>query len=271
MASPSRALRSIIDPCSGSSHQDKLDAMLLLATFDGDLAQVKNLLSLGANPESRHPGPGLPELDGRALHIAAREDYPAIVEALLVCCDPNALDANKSTALMVAAFHHNDQVVSLLAPKTDHSLCGDDSLTAFQCAILQGNCSTFDILLPYESENPARSSAGHTALMSAACEGNLEFAERLLAINDPLAHSLRGSTALMEAAMRGDVEMVELLAPHSNFDAVNLDGETAEMVARSHGESSLGRFIAALKLSRDERMALSSLTPRQAPSKKSRL
>lgn len=272
MPNPSNELLlSIIDPVSGADRQSKLDASLLLAAEDGDLGGVRQLLSEGASPLARHPGPSRPWLGGSALHIAAREDHVAIAAELLSRCDPNGLDDAKTTALIIAIFYGNEDIVAMLAPVTDLSLCGEDGLTAFQWAMKQQDESSVRLLLPYEKLSPALGSRGETALMIASGEGFLDYMHLLLPINDPLATNEAGFNALMFAALAGDIDAIQLLAPHSDLDAASKQGWTAADVAIDSGHGPAGSLLRSMALAARERDALSAQAPLRATAKKTRL
>lgn len=269
--SSNKSLLSIVDPVSGADRQSKLDALLLLAATDGDLAAVRQYLSEGASPGATHPGPSWPWLGGSPLHIAAREDHVAIASELLTRCDPNALDDSNTTALIIAVFYGNDEIIAMLAPVTDHSLCGDDGFTAFQWAIKQEDESALRQLLPYEERCPALSSRGETALMIAAGEGALDYIPQLLLINDPLAKNDNGLDAFMFAAGSGDVDAIQLLAPHSDLAATSTQGKTAADIARDSGNEQASELLRAMALAATEKAALSAQIPLHSALKKPRL
>lgn len=272
MSNPSNELLlSIVDPVSGADRQSQLDALLLLAAGDGDLAAVRQCLSEGANPCAKHPGPSRPWVGGSPLHIAAREDNVAIVSELLPRSDPNALDDSNTTALIIAVFYGNDEIIAMLAPVTDHSLCGDDGLTAFQWAIRQQDESALRQLLPYEERCPALSSRGETALMIAADEGSLDYISQLLLINDPMAKNEKGLDALMFAAGAGDVGAIQRLAPHSDLAATSTQGKTAADIARDSGNGQASELLRAMALAATEKAALSAQMPISSVLKKNRL
>lgn len=87
-----------LTPLIGAAMNGHADLVTLLATKNPNLDQLSNM-----------------QYKGNALHLAARNGYTAVIEALLQAgADINALEGTQSTALMYAAYYGHLEAVELL-------------------------------------------------------------------------------------------------------------------------------------------------------------
>jgi ankyrin repeat protein len=175
----------IVDPRDGSG-----STPLLLASSRDDVAQVRQLLKAGANPNVRNA------LDTTPLLEASLHSNAEIIKALLDAgADPNAAGADGQTPLMLVARGTNVVAAKLLLDK-GASLKASESqrqqtalmwaaansqgpmtrLLVERGADLDAKTAT-DLMTPLVSGEPRaqpRSPGGMTALMFASREGCLE-------------------------------------------------------------------------------------------------
>ena len=140
-----------------------------------DARTVKALLAT-VGPNAASPVSGEP-----ALVLALREDAMRVVEVLLA--DPGIkleLTApNTNTALMMAAFKHNEPAVRALLAKG--ALVNRPGWTALHYAAAAGDDPITRILLEHHAYIDAEAPARFTPLMIAAREGHESTVELLLA------------------------------------------------------------------------------------------
>ena len=186
------------------------DTALLGAAAGGDLAGIRNALSLGANVNARDAQERTP------LILAAYGGHLAAAEALLKAgADVNALDNRRYDILTLAA--------------------ADGRTAMVQLALAQG-ANARAITSPY---------AG-TALIAAAHHGHVEVVAALIAAKAPLDHVNNiGWTALMESIVLGDggprhTETLRLLlAAGANPNIPDKQGVSPLAQARQRGYAAL--------------------------------
>ena len=180
--------------------EDVVDASgstpLLVAASRDDLAQVKQLLKAGANPNVRN------KLETTPLLEAAFHSNADIIAALLDAgADPNAAGADGQTPLMLVARGSNVAAARLLIDKGASVKARESQRqqTALMWAAANGQGAmtrllvergadldaktTTDLMTPLVSAEPRaqpRSPGGMTALMFAAREGCLECVAAML-------------------------------------------------------------------------------------------
>lgn len=145
----------------------------------GDLDIVKLFISAGMKPNVRNK-------DGRsALHVAARENHAALVNALLAKgADVNAGSKgereNGKTALMFAAqMGHAAVVQSLLDKGANVNESTDYGKTALMFAAEYGHAAIAQVLLDKGADVNATAQDGKTALRYAATKGHTSIVELL--------------------------------------------------------------------------------------------
>jgi ankyrin repeat protein len=251
------------------------------AIFRQDLDALKNLLSKGHSPDA-------PDVsDTTPLMAAARRGWAAGVEALASRGRPGAVDKDGRNALMWAAESGDARTVEILLPLCDAAHVDGQGCSAATLALMRGNKDCARLTLPFAPQNArtangktplmwaalggdeetvgmvlachneegARAAAretaknGHTALMSAARNGNARAIRALLPVSDARQriNDASADCALTLAAMSGSLESVELLLaalPPGALDEANRQGMTAIDCALSLGHDALGEELA---------------------------
>jgi ankyrin repeat protein len=178
---------------------DALTTKLCEAAAAGDLAEVRNFLSLGADAT-------LADYDGRtALHLAAAEGHLSVVKLLAERhgVDLNALDRYNGTPLLDAVTHDHDQVARWLRAHGAH--VSDASMRTLgaklRTAASKGDTNSISRLVGVAGVHPdAADYDARTPLMLAAAEGHGDAVMLLLQLGaDPSLTDRFGSTALDDA------------------------------------------------------------------------
>lgn len=180
-----------------------------------------------------------------ALSSARRGDTPQLAQLLARGLDPDTVDAQGSTLLMLAAREGNaDTVKELLKHRPKVSLRNVAGDSALMMAVLKGEGRIVDMLLDAGAE---LNHDGWTPLMYAAFEGRAELVDRLLARGaDPAALAPNKSNALMLAARNGHAEAVRrLLRTKVDLDQKNDAGFTAETWALENGNTDIAELLRA--------------------------
>jgi ankyrin repeat protein len=173
------------------------DIALAEAAADGDLARVRALLDLGADPDRSIS-------HGSALAHAAGASQLQVVELLL---ERGAdIDGGSGLApLACAARHGHDQVIRLLLARgADIEADTDGPGTALFQAAGAGAVSTVRLLLEFGAAVDARTGKRATPLLIAAADGHLDVVAMLIEAGADLNCTDRsGDTALHHAAHKG--------------------------------------------------------------------
>ena len=183
-----------------------------------------------------------PQLD-RSLREAAAASDAARVETLLKKgADPNSLDRDGITPLMVSVVGDIDRVRAIAVkgiaeswqkglPKIIKAMKGDPAtakallkggadvnaatprgITALDLAALGGNPTLVTLLLDHGADVNRRAKRGETALMVASVAGQNQVVKLLLERGaDPMAQSQDGITAVTAAMLAGNLETVQIL------------------------------------------------------------
>lgn len=192
-------------------------------------------------------GGGLAHADSYedSLSSARQGDTQQLVQLLNRGVDPDTVDAQGNTLLMLAARDGNAQTVEALLkyrPKVSRRNPAGDS--ALMLAVLKGETAVVDLLL---NAGAQVNHDGWTPLMYAAFEGRLELVDRLLARGaDVQALAPNQSNSLMLAARNGHIEVVRrLLKTAINLDQKNDGGFTAESWALENGNTDIADLLRA--------------------------
>jgi len=180
-----------------------------------------------------------------SLSSARRGDTAQLVQLLSRGVDPNTVDDQGNTLLMLAAREGNGETVAAILkfrPKVaQRNVAGDSAL---MLAALKGHEDIVDQLL--EAAAPIDHD-GWTPLMYAAFEGHLGIVERLLARGANVnALAPNKSNALMVAARNGHLDVVRrLLRTDVNLEQKNDAGFTADSWAAANANSDIAELIRA--------------------------
>ena len=224
------------------------DARLVDAVQRADAAAVRTLLAERVDPDA-------PQADGStALHWAVHRDDVDIA-ALLIGAGANVAAANRYGVrpLSLACTNGSPAMVELLLDAgADPNAALAEGETALMTAARTGVVDVVDLLLARGADvNAAETWRGQTALMWAAAEGYTAAVEAMLAAGaDVGAASARGFTALLFAAREGKLEVAELLldAGARIDDALSVNSQrTAGGVERMRAsEDGLNAFLLAV-------------------------
>lgn len=160
-----------------AAEKDK-NAALMVASADGDLARVQQLLREGAQVNQRNG-------DGKAaIHYAAQSKNVLVVEALIGAgADVNARSVGNVTPLMLSldmAFGAPSISLALIRAGADINAADQDGDTALIIATTETSSEVFQALLERGANPNARGLDGDTALHHAAMNAILDRAKLLL-------------------------------------------------------------------------------------------
>jgi ankyrin repeat protein len=206
-------------------NEQRLGVALVAATEDGNVAQVRRLIELGA------PVNGADPRGFTALILAADEGHLGIVQILLdhganVNAKAATGEGNKTFALRQAAQNGHDQIVRLLVDKdADVDMADAEGATSLLGAAESGHIRSVQILLDHGANVNAQAANGVFALKQAAQSGHDQIV-RLLADEgaDVNMADARGVTSLMCAAQNGHLGIVQFLLDHG----ANVNAQTAK-------------------------------------------
>jgi ankyrin repeat protein/beta-lactamase regulating signal transducer with metallopeptidase domain len=197
------------------------------AASDGDIEQVKLLISKGADINSKDP-------DGQTpLHLAARHGQIRVAELLIAKgADVNARDKRGErgeTPLYYAADAGWRNVAELLIAKgADVNARGSGGTTALESAAWRGRGDVAKLLIAKGADVMAKSDYDYIPLHAAAESGLVEVAELLIAKgSDPDAKDKGGMRPLHLAIGNEPTHMVEvLIAKGADVNSKNANGQT---------------------------------------------
>ncbi len=194
-----------------------VNAQLLVAARQSDMAQLERMLAQGAATNSRN------RLGKTALLIAVEKSNLTMVKRLLAAgSDVNLASLERVTPLMAACYGGQAELVTLLLQAGARTEPVDQmNKTAAVYAAAQGQTAALEALLSVDSAGAVKLNAtydhGLTALMWAAGQGHVGTVKMLLARGADLAlRDDRGFTALDIAknvsASPAQVELTSLLS-----------------------------------------------------------
>jgi ankyrin repeat protein len=238
-----------------AAQETDLNATLVKAAKNGDLASVKALLSRGANvnAKSNH---------GYTALMAAAENGHKDVCELLISKGANVNVSNiyDDTALMEAADKGHKDVCELLISKgADVNAENEAGWTALIHAADMGHKDVCELLISKGADVNACALAGITALMFAADMGHKDVCELFISKGaDVNAKDKFGGTVLIGAAREGQKDVCKfLISKGADVNARNYEGKTALTIAAEYGHKDVCGILRAHG-ARDSESATSS-------------
>ena len=157
--------------------------VLYLRAALGENSDVKTILALGANPDSRSDDGETP------LLRAVLNKHRNVAKSLLAAgADPGIRSKSGLSALLAAVFANNAKMLKILleggADANEATL--DHGLTPLHAAAVEGNRAAAKVLIKYGADINAESDSGATPLGAAIGEGN-RWTARLLRKHGGLA------------------------------------------------------------------------------------
>jgi ankyrin repeat protein len=190
-------------------------------------AMTEHLLGLGVDPDG----------DSSPSHLlfALKKDKFYIAQILLKApVDVNATDRAGRTALMIAAYKGQHQIVNILLESgADPNNRKNDGGNVLHYLAADKDCKwgpiIVDVLLKTSVEVDARDERGRTPLHWAVATGKTYLCEKFLALPkerraDVQASDLRRKTGLHLAASRGHDDVIDVLLDHGADVNASADG-----------------------------------------------
>jgi len=146
------------------------------------------------------------------LQLAERGECEAVMQMVESNADPNQVDADGWSPLIMAAKGGHDALVQrLLEAKAQPNPCRI-AHTALRGAAINGHSSTISILLAAKADPNLESLHSRTPLMGCARAGHLQVARILIEAGADIAKcNADGENALFLAQANGHTELTALL------------------------------------------------------------
>lgn len=182
-----------------------LNRDLLDASYGGSVAEVKRLLDMGADINTKN------EFGLTPFELAVVGNNCSVAEYFLQLGQNPNIERGGGTPLMSAAANGNMELLKLLLKYgADPDSHGDGQASALMSAT--GHTEIFKILVNYGANIHARDNYGRTVLIWAALHGTEEVVALLCEMGaDPRIGDKGGNTALTEAKNKGRSRIVSLL------------------------------------------------------------
>ncbi|XP_067282389.1 transient receptor potential cation channel, subfamily N, member 1 [Pseudorasbora parva] len=188
------------------------------------------------------------------LMLAVRESRLSVVDRLLeLGVNPSDKTKDGRSALHIAAAHSKDEVVKLLARKTDPNVPGgpSDQLPLHYAASRPtGGLGVVQTLLKFSSKDARLTpdKDGCLPLLLAVKAGNVGIVRELVSSqSEPQLRAVKtanGDTALHICCRRKDVEMARVLVEFgANPDSKNNEWQTALHIAALEGDENMLKFL----------------------------
>lgn len=197
--------------CCAAAAQAAPDTVAFFRAVSVDNASgVARMLAEGANPNQLEPQRG-----DTPLVVALRDDAGKVVKVLLDApgLDLEARSANGNTALMMAAYKHQQATVEALLARG--ARVNQSGWTALHYAASAGDLPIMQLLLARQAVVDARAPTNITPLMFAAREGQEQAVQLLLASGaDATLKSDHGWTAVQFAQAADKPGVVAMIERH---------------------------------------------------------
>lgn len=197
-----------------------------------DIITLQDLLKQGADPNIRNFAQKTP------LHWAIEinsKDSLYIVKLLLSHdADPFIENPSHQTPLHFAIANKNLAVISLLLGirGTNFYILDIDGMNLFHNAAQYGIILLIDILKRKKISPNETDYQGNTCLHIATRHGNLEFAEKIISLDNVNLFNIRNETALHIAVRENNYDIAKLLIMHgADLELKNNSGKAPIMIA----------------------------------------
>jgi|GEM_PF-5369681 len=193
-------------------------------------------------------------LDGKLLQAVSSIDVAEIRRLVAMGANPNAYDGHNMTPLTQAAWDHGDLDVlgALLDLGAQVDFKGTCDTTALQAAAAQGRLEAAQFLVARHAAVDAKSCVGETALVEAAANGKKDVFAYLLGLGaDPNASDWEGKTPLVLSVglpvlpEHNDILAALLADRRTNVNAADHDGMTALKLAVKANSAALVSLLLA--------------------------
>lgn len=193
----------------------------------------------------------LPVPDDELLRAAEAGDADGVAAALRSGADIEARDANRRTALLLAATHDRVAVARLLVDKGASADAVDDRQdTPWLVTGVTGSVAMLEALLPAKPDLTIRNRYGGVSVIPASERGHVDYVRRVVQTGIDVNHvNDLGWTALLEAVILGDggprhQEIVRILLEAGADPAIgDKDGVTALDHARAKGYAEMASIL----------------------------
>ncbi|MDD2197470.1 MAG: ankyrin repeat domain-containing protein [Bacteroidales bacterium] len=209
--------------------QENLDFQLLVQADSGNVANVRKLIDVGANPNAS-------SWDGTTalMYTSHKGHYSTALELIANYADPNKSDENSFTALHYATINNHDSIAELLMLNgAEPHPTAYNGVSPLHYASAYGYPFLAYLLIEYGAYIDSTDKYGNTPLLMAVYNGSLVTTELLLeqwAAVDKSDNN--GFTPLMVAAQFNDTTIMRLLLDYgANMFEQNLTGGTALAIA----------------------------------------
>ncbi|MES2015591.1 MAG: ankyrin repeat domain-containing protein [Pseudomonadota bacterium] len=181
---------------------DPVRDLVVAAQLDNP-ASVRKLLAAGLSANTIDPVSGLP-----VIQVALREDAQRVVEVLVADqdYDPERTAPNGNTALMLAAWKHNQPAVLALLAKG--AAVNRTGWCALHYSAASGDVAITAILLARRAAIDAESPSQITPLMIAAREGHQQVVLQLLRAGANAALRNNENLTASQIALRADHDAI---------------------------------------------------------------
>ena len=228
-----KIIKALIDHGAYVNCTNKLKRTgLMLSCWKGNVNTVNVLLEAGAYPNIADVDRNTC-LQRLVIHACSIEVLQTIIDhGALV----NATNKKGCTALMMACQKGNaDGIILLLKSRADLNIADADGHTCLQCLVLHG-CSVglLQTIIDHGTLVNATNKKGHTALMMASQQGNIDGITLLLKAGaDSNIADVDGNTCLQCFIFhKCSTEVLQTIIDHGvDVDATNKNGVTALMMA----------------------------------------
>ena len=176
---------------------------LISASGNGDLEEVKRLLSQGANIN-------IQDITGNTPLIAAsKNNHVSVVRALLAAnANTESQNITGSTALARASRNGHVEVVAILNDSADVNAQNKKGYTSLMWASIMGHDEVIDELLKAGPDADIKNENGDTALIMASRAGHIEIIKKLVGFGaDANIRNQKGNMAVDEA-YSGEVQQM---------------------------------------------------------------